>query len=76
MLCDDCQAASNAWLDYRAPDHLHRWKGQCCINRADDAGNGACRKCADALRMRREERARFIREQRALIARICKEKHQ
>lgn len=74
-LCQECSEQYRKWLDYRAPDHFHRWKGQCCISRADDAGNGACPRCREALKMHREERLRFIREQLQAVTRQCKNKH-
>lgn len=75
MTCPTCQQAIRKWLDYQTPNHNRRWKGQCCLSRADDTGAGACRRCRGNLEMHREKHAETVRDQIALIRRICETRH-
>ena len=75
MTCPECQVAVRKWLDYQPPTHDRRWKGQCCLDRADDNGNGACPRCLMNLDAHREKRNQTVHDQIALIRRICETRH-
>lgn len=67
-LCSPCQLASDAWLDYRVNPPLKIASG----SSRDDTAAGV----ADGLRARYEEWRNTIRNQQALIQKLCTEQHQ
>lgn len=66
-LCNSCRAKSDAWLDYRVPTTLKIASG----SSRDDTPAGV----VDARRARYESWQNTIRQQQALIRRICSESH-
>ncbi|WP_179475353.1 hypothetical protein [Mycolicibacterium vinylchloridicum] len=66
-LCDECQAKSDKWLDYRVPRQLKISSGAAY----DDTAAGV----ADARKARYGQWRTTIREQQQAIRRICQERH-
>jgi len=67
-LCDECQAKSQSWLDYRVAPRLKIASGAS----RDDTAAGV----ADARRGRFDQWRTTVRDQQALIKSICEERHQ
>lgn len=67
-LCDLCRTKHDAWLDYRVSPTVKIASGAF----RDDTLPGV----KDARTARYEQWRKTIRDQQALIARICEEQHQ